>query len=125
MSIIDKILSPLIKPISDVISEVVVDKDKARELQVRLEELADKADERFHEQMLGQMEVNKVEAQHSSIFVAGWRPFAGWVGGSGLAYAAIVEPFMTWVARAFGSAADFPVIDTTVLMTVLMGMLSG
>ena len=28
-----------------------------------------------------QIEVNKVEAQHASVFVAGWRPFIGWVGG--------------------------------------------
>ena len=123
MGLLDKIFGPLIKPVSDIISEVVVDKDKARELQVRLEELADQADQRFHEQMMGQMEVNKVEAAHPSIFVAGWRPFTGWVGGVGLAYAAILEPFMSWVARVNGYVADFPEIDNSILVTVLMGML--
>ena len=26
-----------------------------------------------------QGEINKIEAQHRTIFVAGWRPFIGWV----------------------------------------------
>ncbi|WP_444904356.1 3TM-type holin [Microbulbifer sp. CnH-101-E] len=30
--------------------------------------------------LLGQLEVNKAEAQHKSIFVAGWRLWIGWVG---------------------------------------------
>ena len=30
----------------------------------------------------GQIDTNKVEAAHPSIFVAGWRPWAGWVAGS-------------------------------------------
>lgn len=34
---------------------------------------------------MAQIELNKVEAAHRSIFVAGWRPFIGWVGGLGLA----------------------------------------
>ena len=32
-----------------------------------------------------QVELNKIEASHRSIFVAGWRPFIGWVAGLGLA----------------------------------------
>lgn len=32
-----------------------------------------------------QVELNKVEASHRSIFVAGWRPYIGWVAGTGLA----------------------------------------
>lgn len=31
-----------------------------------------------------QGEINKLEAQHRSIFVAGWRPFIGWVCGASL-----------------------------------------
>ncbi|HHZ97924.1 MAG TPA: hypothetical protein EYN67_20815 [Flavobacteriales bacterium] len=34
--------------------------------------------------LLGQINVNKTEANHKSIFVAGWRPFVGWVCGFGL-----------------------------------------
>lgn len=34
--------------------------------------------------MGGQVETNKAEAAHASLFVAGWRPFIGWVGGVSL-----------------------------------------
>ncbi|WBF68257.1 holin family protein [Desulfovibrio subterraneus] len=34
---------------------------------------------------LVQAEINRVEAGHRSVFVAGWRPFLGWIGGCSLA----------------------------------------
>lgn len=42
-----------------------------------------------------QAEINKVEAGHRSLFVAGWRPFIGWVCGLGLAYAFLIDPILT------------------------------
>lgn len=72
----------------------------------------------------GQLEINKVEAASESIFVAGWRPFCGWIGGFGLAYAAILEPIARFVATViFGYSEDFPVIDTMLTLQILMGML--
>lgn len=44
----------------------------------------------------GQLEINKAEAQHKSIFVAGWRPAIGWVGAISLGYQFILYPFLTW-----------------------------
>ncbi len=44
-----------------------------------------------------QLEINKAEAQHDSVFVAGWRPFIGWVGGVALGYQFILYPLMTWL----------------------------
>lgn len=43
-----------------------------------------------------QMAVNQAEAGHASIFVAGWRPFIGWVCGASLAYQFVVLPFASW-----------------------------
>jgi hypothetical protein len=71
----------------------------------------------------GQMEINKIEAGSSSVFVAGWRPFAGWVCGIGLAYVSIIEPVARLVATIVGYTGDFPAIDTTLTMQVLLGML--
>jgi hypothetical protein len=71
----------------------------------------------------GQMEINKIEAGSSSVFVAGWRPFAGWVCGIGLAYVSIIEPIARLVATIVGYTGDFPAIDTTLTMQVLLGML--
>jgi hypothetical protein len=71
----------------------------------------------------GQMEINKIEAASSSTFVAGWRPFAGWVCGFGLAYVSIVEPILRMLATLLGYHGTFPVIDTNLTMQVLLGML--
>ena len=72
----------------------------------------------------GQLDINKVEAGHQSIFVAGWRPFIGWVCGIALAYAALFEPVMRFIAKvAFSYTGEFPVIDHDITMQVLLGLL--
>jgi hypothetical protein len=74
--------------------------------------------------MLGQIEINKAEAQHPSVFVAGARPAVMWIGAFGLAYAAVVEPIARFVARVcFDYQGEFPVLDTTITMQVLFGIL--
>lgn len=73
--------------------------------------------------MMGQMEINKEEAKSKSLFVAGWRPGAGWIGVISLAYASTLEPFMRFVATLNGYVGEFPVIDTGLTLQVLMGML--
>jgi hypothetical protein len=70
-----------------------------------------------------QLEVNKVEAGHTSIFVAGWRPFTGWVCSIALAYHFILQPLLTFVLYARGVEIVLPVFDMGTLTTVLLGML--
>jgi hypothetical protein len=71
-----------------------------------------------------QIQVNIEEAKSTNWFVAGWRPFVGWICGAGLAYVAIFEPIARFVAKVFFSyAGDFPVINTDLTMQVLMGVL--
>lgn len=123
MGILGKILSEIASPITDLISEVVVDKDKKRELDFKLQELINQADQRYHEELMGQIEVNKTEAQHSSIFVAGWRPFIGWVGGVGLAYSFVLAPFIEFIARSNGYLQEMPMPDANTLLTLVLAML--
>ena len=52
--------------------------------------------------MLGQIDINKSEAQHSSVFVAGWRPFIGWVCGLALAYEYLMLPLFSWLSLNAG-----------------------
>jgi hypothetical protein len=73
--------------------------------------------------MVAQTDINKVEAASASVFVSGWRPFCGWVGGAGLAYAAILEPLLRLIATLYGYTGDFPAIDTTITMQILFGLL--
>jgi len=67
--------------------------------------------------------INLEESKSENIFVSGWRPFVGWVGGFALAYVSILEPFMSWLARLNGSTVIFPTIDTTITMQILFGIL--
>lgn len=71
----------------------------------------------------GQLRINEKEAEHKSVFVAGWRPFVGWVCGFALAYVTVIEPVARFVATMLGYDGKFPVIDTTITMQVLIGML--
>lgn len=72
----------------------------------------------------GQLEINKVEAASESIFVSGGRPFVIWVGGVSLAYAAILEPLLRFIAAvSFGYTGSFPAIDTTITLQILGGLL--
>lgn len=71
----------------------------------------------------GQMQINMEEAKSEHLFVAGWRPFVGWTGGFALAYAGIVEPFISWVAKVYGYTGTFPVLNTEITMQILFGIL--
>lgn len=73
-------------------------------------------------QMQGQMATNTAEAGNQSLFVAGWRPFVGWVCGAGFAIT-VLGPLLSWVAELCGKVVIFPPLDTQALMTLLMGML--
>jgi len=117
------ILGGLIGPVTDIIGEVVVDKDKKREIELKLQEIVDRADARYHDELMGQIEINKVEATHASLFVAGWRPFIGWTGGVGLAYSFVLAPFIEFVARANGYIQEMPLPDTGHLLTLVTAML--
>ena len=67
-----------------------------------------------------QAEINKVEAQHRTIFVAGWRPFIGWVCGFALAYNFVLRDMLIWF---IGPEQVPPALQMEHLMTVLVGML--
>jgi hypothetical protein len=72
----------------------------------------------------GQLEINKQEAQHGSIFVAGWRPAIGWICGSALGWNYIIQPIANWAAFAYGVDLEgVPSLDTGELTTILLGML--
>lgn len=78
----------------------------------------------------GQNDVNLQEAKHKSIFVAGWRPFIGWVCGFGLAYNFLVYQFLLWmwaIAVLFSdsevTAMPPPALDIQELIALVLGML--
>jgi len=70
------------------------------------------------EPQLAQIELNKVEAGHRTMFVAGWRPAAGWVCSIGLAFIFLVNPIIQWVTGEPG-----PELPTDIMFELMLGML--
>lgn len=70
-----------------------------------------------------QIDINKIEAGSTNVFVSGWRPFIGWVCGSAFALHFLFIPFFNWLAELFGHSAIVIPFDMATLSTVLMGML--
>ena len=84
----------------------------------RLADLQERAQELENSAMLAQAEINKAEAQTGSLFIAGWRPFIGWIGGLALFYNFIARPLLV----GFG-VADMPDIDSAALWPIITAML--
>jgi len=79
---------------------------------------------------LAQIEVNKAEAAHSSVFVAGWRPAIGWIGAAAMAYQFLLYPLMLWVWTYLQGTGWIPkeltpppVLDADQLWVILSGIL--
>lgn len=72
--------------------------------------------------ILEQLKINAVEAANPSIFVAGWRPFVGWICGFGLLYATIFHNIIEWIS-VIRSWPLPPAVDTDTLIYVLGAML--
>jgi hypothetical protein len=71
----------------------------------------------------GQIDINKEEAKSDSIFVAGWRPFIGWVCGSACAWNWIGLPIAKAGLLLGGVSINISPADLTEMLPVLMGML--
>jgi len=114
-----------ISAVSDVIGKVIdrvfPDPTQAAAAKLELTKLEQQGELKI---ISGQLEINKIEAGNSNLFVSGWRPFIGWNCGIGFAYAAIIEPISRFVARVFFSyTGSFPSIDTNLTLQVLVGLL--
>jgi len=106
-------LEQLIGPIAGLLGKFVEDKDQKNAL---AHEIATLAQKEAHKNAALQLEVNKAEAAHKSLFVAGWRPFIGWCCGLGLLYSVLLAPLLDiWF--------EMPAIDSSILMPTMTGML--
>tara|TARA_X000001388_G_scaffold15661_1_gene9520 strand:- start:353 stop:748 length:396 start_codon:yes stop_codon:yes gene_type:complete len=114
-------LTALIGPVSNLLGKFIEDKDVKNKL---AHELSTMAERHAQELAKGQLEINKAEAAHRSIFVAGWRPFVGWTCGVALAWHFVLAPFIMFVCAYLAvQIPQLPTFDMESLLTVLMGML--
>jgi len=71
-----------------------------------------------------QIELNKQEAKHRNIFLAGWRPAVGWICASALAYNFILRDLLAWLLLNTNQAITLPpALAMDHLLTILLGML--
>jgi hypothetical protein len=113
------LLGPVFELGKQLIDRWMPDPQKKAEAEMELFKMAQAGD---LQKVIGQLEINAKEATSASIFVAGWRPFAGWIGGFGLAYASIIHYLLVWLSNIYGFLPP-PQVDTEILLYVLGGML--
>lgn len=117
----------LIEPISRLLDKIIPDPEARAKAQAELlksEREADMETLRLAlEADFRQNAVNEKEAGHERLFVAGWRPFIGWVCGVAFAYHFVLQPLLVFAAAAQGRVIPLPAFDMETLSTVLMGML--
>lgn len=102
------------------LDKIIPDKDAREKAQFELMKAAQ--DQEF-QKVLTQLEINKAEAAHPSIFVAGWRPFIAWSCGFGLIYNFIAYPLLLWLVAVSGSPITPPPLFSENLMELVLGML--
>jgi hypothetical protein len=116
-------IGTLISSVGKIAGDLITTDKERIELALREKEIDQRTD-------LAQLEVNKQEAAHASMFVAGWRPAIGWIGAGALAYQFLLYPLLTWGwawAQARGvlppDLQPPPVLDADALWVILSGIL--
>ena len=114
------ILTSILPMIGTVLDRVIPDKEAAakatRDIEATL--IANSA-----QINLAQLEINKVEAGHSSVWVSGWRPSIGWCCSLGIFWAYIGRPVADYIVVMSGSDIVLPNIPTDALMELTFAML--
>ena len=119
-------IQALIPLLGTIFDKVIPDPQAAADAKLRVLELTQKGElaalDADLQIAMGQIEVNKLEAQSASIFKGGWRPAVGWVCVFGLVYSFVLQPLLVWVS----TINDIPVppdLDMGTLITMLGGLL--
>jgi len=118
--------SAIIPALTGLLERLLPDPKAAADAKLRLLELAQQGElaqlDADMKTALGQMDVNKAEAQSGSLFIGGWRPAVGWVCVIGLAYQFLLWPILGWVSGIQHWTLP-PEFDLSSLLTLLGGML--
>jgi len=114
------IITALLPALGTLVDRLIPDRAAAEKAKAEMEmQLVNAA----NEAALAQVEVNKIEAGHSSVFVAGWRPSIGWVCAAGLAWAFVLAPVASWALVVLSIRAELPAIHTDYLLELVLAML--
>ncbi|MDY0974984.1 3TM-type holin [Massilia sp. CFBP9012] len=121
------VLTALLPMLGNVFDRLFPDPAAAADAKVKVMEMAQRGElaqlDADLKMATGQMEVNKAEAQHQSIFVAGWRPAIGWVCAAAFAFKFVVGPTAAVLMAVAGHPITLPEFDFSEMSTILLGML--
>lgn len=112
-------IDQLIGPVTGLLDKFIEDKDQKARL---AHDVATMAQKHAQELAKGQLEINKTEAQHRSVWVAGWRPAIGWSCAAGFFYTFLGYPILSWLSSMFG-VMELPQINTDILLELTFAML--
>jgi len=105
-----------LKTVGNVIDDLHFSGEEKEKLKLQMQEIDAKLKEK-------QLDINKAEASHKSIFVSGWRPFLGWVSGLSIGYVYLFQPILDMILQMFDVKVDWVVLDLGQLMPLVLGML--
>jgi len=111
------VIGRLAESIFPIVDRLIPDPEKKQRMMTELLDALSKFD-------IAQLEVNRAEAQHASVFVAGWRPFIGWVLGVGVGYSFLVAPIVGGIVSIWRPGFVMPVVDDHLweLIFAMLGM---
>lgn len=112
---VDKILSFIPNPVERAKAEM--------EFKLKMAENEQELIKLFINTDQGQIEVNKVEAASTNLFVSGWRPACGWVCSFGVAWAFVLKPIADWTLAIWKPGMTTPTIASGDLLSLLLGLL--
>ena len=104
-----------LKTVGTVIDDLHFSGEEKEKLKLQMKEIDAKLKEK-------QLDINKAEASHRSVFVSGWRPFLGWVSGLSIGYVYLFQPILDMILQMFGVEVDWVVLDLGQLMPLEIGM---
>jgi hypothetical protein len=123
-------LGGIVQAVGQIADDLITTDKERLDAELELKRLGLEASRIEADLVQGQLDVNRVEAASSSLFVAGWRPAIGWIGAAALGYQFLAYPLLVWSwallqARGLapGHLAPPPMLDTDALWVVLSGML--
>ncbi len=114
------ILSSLLPIATKIIDRVVPDKNAAKKAKLDMQKELTTA---FNKANLAQIETNKIQAAHPSIFVSGARPAIMWICAFGLGWQFVFQPVAVWGLALSGTGVALPIIETEGLMSLTLALL--
>lgn len=114
------ILGPLLDAAGKIFDKIFPDETSANKAKAELMLAAQSQDFQL---AMEQIKTNQEEAKHASVFVAGWRPFIGWVCGAALAWHFIGYDLAAWIVAIKKSDIVLPVISSDNLMELTFALL--